>query len=70
MDHSVIFLEDLRLMLERAIKDTKESHSIQCERELQKNLQNQQETFSRIVEAERTHNQQRLLDSQFHMDYM
>lgn len=55
-------------MLERAIKDTKEAHSIHCERELQKNLQNQQETFSRIVDAERTHNQQRLESN--HMDYM
>lgn len=58
------------MMLERAIKDTKESHSIQCEREVQKNLQSQQETFSRIVEAERSQNQQRLLFSHSNVDYM
>jgi hypothetical protein len=57
-------------MLERAIKDTKESHSVHCERELQKNLQHQQETFSRIVDAERSHNQQRLQLRDTDMDYL
>jgi hypothetical protein len=40
-------------MLERAIRETKETHSIQCNLELQKNLHCQQETFTRIIENEK-----------------
>jgi len=62
--------EDLRKMLEKVIKETREVSSIQCNAELQKNLQDRQETFTKIVANEESQSQHKIYHNSQFSDFM